>query len=303
MFRIRSVHGIFVISGARHGLDSVVFVPHDQDLPRNAKERNVWIMMTRKRFCILLLIFFLLLPTVTVTASADSSLYHAPMLTILTGNAPSDLSIEFLLHRKDGTVLSKLMQKKTRVWEQQFRLYREDFVTVRAWFRNNYDLKNAEIVLISGENRITIPLTQELTEQMSMNDLLMLNYKTATLTLGDPFWRGPLLMVLRILLAVGLTVLVFRLRSYTEGRSLVIAGGTALVCFFGLNLLTSKWLNFDIREVIAYGVFCVIALLVQTLAHVCCMEERTPDERLNTTLLAFVVTVVTNTLWLFCLPV
>ena len=242
--------------------------------------------------------FLPLLPVGTV-----SSTYHPPMLTILTENAPSDLTIEIQLHRRDGAVLPKVLEKKTRIWEQQFRLRREDFITVRSWYGNDYDLKDAELVLRSGGQSTTIRIPQELTEQMRMDDVLMLDYKTGTLSLGNPLWRGGLLLLLRILIAVGLELLIFRLRGFTDSRSYWAVGIVAFVSIGLLSLFTSGWLNFNNRETIVYFFLSVLILAAQVIALLLCMEERDKDRILTATLYAGLTAIGSNVLWLYFLPV
>ena len=242
--------------------------------------------------------FLPLLPSGMVMPS-----YHPPMLTILTENAPSDLTIEIQLHRRNGTVLPKVLEKKTRIWEQQFRLRREDFITVRSWYGNDYDLKDAELVLRSGGQSTTIQIPQELTEQMSMDDVLMLDYKTGTLSLGEPGWRRPLLLFLRILLAVGLELLVFRLRGYTKGRSLLTVGIVALVTIGLLSLYTLGWLNFNNRKIIIYILLGIVALAVQVITLLLSVEEHDRDHTLSTSVFASLAAVASNILWLYCFPI
>ena len=242
--------------------------------------------------------FLPLLPSGMVMPS-----YHPPMLTILTENAPSDLTIEIQLHRRNGTVLPKVLEKKTRIWEQQFRLRREDFITVRSWYGNDYDLKDAELVLRSGGQSTTIRIPQELTEQMRMDDVLMLDYKTGTLSLGNPLWRGGLLLLLRILIAVGLELLIFRLRGFTDSRSYWAVGIVAFVSIGLLSLFTSGWLNFNNRETIVYFFLSVLILAAQVIALLLCMEERDKDRILTATLYAGLTAIGSNVLWLYFLPV
>ncbi len=254
-----------------------------------------------KLFSLLLSFFCSFFPLLSV--GTVSSTYHPPMMTILTENAPSDLTIEIQLHRKDGTILPKKLEKKTRIWEQQFRLRRENFITVRSWYGNDYDLKDAELVLRSGGQSTTIRMPRDLTDQMSMDDVLMLDYKTGTLSLGDPFWRGALMMILRILLAVGLELLVFRLRGYRQFRSLLAAGIVALVTIAALSLYTSGWLNFDNRKVIVYLILSIFVVAVQVVSLLLSMEEFDKDRILSTSIFAGLAAVASNILWLFFLPI
>ena len=257
--------------------------------------------MTRKlRSLLLALLCFWML---ALPAEAASSLYHTPAVTVITENAPRDLELMIRLQRKDGSVVPIFLEKKTKAWEQQFRLFREAGFSIRNWYGNDYDLEGAELVLRSAEGESVIPLTKELTDQMSMDDVLMLNYKTKTLSLGDPLWRGPLLLALRVLLAVALELLVFRLRGYSERRSYLTVTVTGLLAFGLLGWYSSGWLNFDIRAIIPYIILLFLAMTGQTLIHLIVVDEESKDHILVTTLLSYGLAALVNGVSLYFLPI
>ena len=82
-----------------------------------------------KRTIRILFMILLCFWTLAVPVEAASQ-YHVPAVTILTENAPGDLEIMIRIHRKDGSVVPIFLEKKTRAWEQQFRLYREAGYTI-----------------------------------------------------------------------------------------------------------------------------------------------------------------------------
>ena len=212
--------------------------------------------------------------------------YHPPAVTFLTENAPKDLEIVIHLQRKDGSTVAVTLEKQTRAWEQQFRLYREAAFSVKSWFGNDYDLKDAELVLKSGGSQRTLKLPRELTDQMEMDDTLMLDYQSGSFKLGLPFWRYPGLLILRVLIAALLELLVFRLRSYTAARSLVTAFLAGLVLYGLLNWFTKDWLNVDIRILIPFVLVVGLVLLAQILVLVVFIDEDTKDRTMGTALLA-----------------
>ncbi len=256
-------------------------------------------MKRRLRSLLLALLCLWMLATPVSAASQ----YHTPAMTILTENAPRDLEIMIRIHLRDGSVVPIILDKKTKAWEQQFRLYREAGFSVKAWYGNDYDLLNAELVLRSGGEEKVIVMPQELTDRMRINDVLVLDYKAGTLSLGDPIWRGPLMLVLRILVAVGLALLIFRLRMYSYLRSYLAVGISTLAAFGLLGWYTSGWLNFDNRAVIPYIILLVLALLIMSVVNLIVIDEDDRDRTFVTTILAFGASALSNILMLYFLPI
>ncbi len=252
-----------------------------------------------------MLVLALLMLAIPVFAAGMGGSYHPPAVTILTENAPRDLQIKILLHgseKKQAFTVHVDLDKKTRAWEQQFRLYREGVYSFKAWFGNALDLKDAELILTSSDGEKTIPLTQELTDQMSSNDILMLNYKQGTLHLGMPFWRGPLTLILRTLLAAAIVLLIFRLRGFNEKRTMLLVPLIALAAYGLLNWSTANWLNVDPRSIVTYIIYAMLVFVVQILASVVLLDEDSGDGRLTTTILANLPAMAFNTLALTLLP-
>lgn len=263
------------------------------------------------------LLLALALLVIPVGAAGMGTLYHPPALTILTENAPKDLQITMALktkdvHREDIVIPVKL-EKKVRAWEQQFRLYREGVYNVRAWFGNDKDLDGAELILTTGGTKKTVPIPRSITEQMrppadkkdkdySYNAVLMFNYRTGEFSLGMPFWRGPLMLILRSLIAAALVLLIFRLRSFEEKKTMLIVPLAAVMCYGLLNLSTANWLNTDPRSLVLYILYAILAIFGQVLADVVFLDEDGADSRVSTCLLGNLPAMLFNTLALFLLP-
>jgi len=257
--------------------------------------------MKRKLRCLLLILFCLW--TLALPAAAASSLYHTPAMTVLTVNAPRDLEIMIRLQRKEGEPVPIFLEKKTRVWEQQFRLYREAGYSIRAWYGNSYDLEDAELVLRSSQGERVLLMPRELTDRMSIDDVLMLNYKTGTLELGMPLWRRLLPVILRVLMAVGLELLVFRLRGYRQLRSYLVAALGGLAAFALVGWYSSGWLNFDVRAIVPFLLMLFLGLTAQILLNLILVDEDARDHTLVTTLQGFALASVVTILFLYFLPI
>ncbi len=250
-------------------------------------------------FC---LVWMMVIPAAAGGPTRGGS-YHAPAVTIITENAPRDLEITMNIHRNNGTVVPTQLEKKTRVWEQQFRLYRAGVFGIDQWYGNAYDLKDAELVLVSGGKETVIPLSQELTDRMNYNDILTLDYRAGTVSLGAAVWRGPLMLAMRLIVVTALEVVIFRLFRYREKRSLLIVAAVTLVTFGLLSIYTYNWLNSDPRRLILYILFSIILLTVQTLVFVSSVEENHRDKTLTTTIWASLTALVANYAMLVLLPV
>ena len=228
--------------------------------------------------------------------------YHAPAVTMISENAPRDLEITIVLQHGRHTV-EVPMQKKTVAWEQQYRLFREGVFTIAAWYGNNVDLKGAVLVMTTGGEEKNVPLPPELTDRMTMNDVVIYNYKTGTFHLGDPFWRGPLMMILRILVAVALELLIFRLRGFVRGSTFLVAAASTAVTYTPLNLWTGSWLNMDNRAIVPYIVFFFMVMVAQIVINILFAEEESRDKVTETTILGCFAAIISNVLMLTLLPV
>ena len=256
-------------------------------------------MRRNARIILLILAIALML---SIPADAVLVPYHAPTLTVITENAPRDTQMKIKLYRGDH-YLEVEMTKKTRAWEQQFRLFREAVLTIPAWFGNSYDLKDAQLVIITGGEEEIMELPRELTDRMTGNDVVIYDYQRGTFHLGDPFWRGPLMLLMRILVAMVIELIIFRLFNFVQGRSFVSVAISSLATYGLLNLYTFNWLQFDNRAIVPYIVFFFMLVVAQIVFNVIVMEEESKDKVTGTTIVACFVSLLSNVLMLTLLPV
>ena len=251
----------------------------------------------------LVFLFFLVWAMVVPASAAQGGSYHAPAVTILTEGAPGDLEITMNLHLSDGRIVPAKLEKKRAAWELQYRLYREGVFSVTSWFGNSYDLKGAELVLTSGGKETVVPLSRELTDQMTVNDVLTLNYRSGSVRFGEPMLRGPLMLALRLLILAGAELLIFRLRGYGDKRTMLIVAAVTLVTFGLFSIYTYGWLNSDPRRLIVYILFSILLVFVQTLCFVSLVEENTRNQTTGTTLWSSLAASALQYLMLIFLPV
>ena len=236
-------------------------------------------------------------------SAAQVGTYHPPAVTILTNNAPDDLEITMNLHKDNDRVIPTKLEKKCVAWEQQFRLFREGVYSVTAWFGNSFDLKDAELVLTSGGVQTVVPLPQEVTDRMTMNDVLTLDYRSGSVRFGAPLLRGPLMLALRLLVLAAVELLIFRLYDFRGMNTMLLVAGASLVTFGIFNFYTYSWLNTDPRRIIVYSVFTAVLLFLQTVFLVIFVEENTRNRTTSATFWASLLASVIQYIMLIYLPV
>jgi len=257
----------------------------------------------RSKWFGLAFLFCLIWASVVPASAAQGGSYHAPAVTILVENAPDDLEITMNLHKSNDRVIPTKLEKKCVAWEQQFRLFREGVFSVTDWFGNSYDLKDAELVLTSGGKKTVVPLPREVTDRMTMNNVLTLDYRAGSVRFGAPMLRGPLMLALRLLVAVAVELLIFRLYDYRDRHTVLLVAGVTLVTFGIFNFYTYGWLNTDPRRIIVYIVFTVVLLFLQTMCLVLFVEENTRNRTTSATFWASLLASAVHYFMLLLLPV
>lgn len=180
------------------------------------KERQLW----------LLLAAFLLL-TVILPQPVSANSGPPPNLTVIVTGAPEDVVLTLETGREAEE--APYVKETVRLWERCYRIY------LTEW---DYDPAGSVLVVKTGgaEYRYTVPKGAG----DGYEDLLMLDFAAGTLTLGQPAWRKPLLVALRVALTLLLEGLVFFFIGYRKPVSWVI--------FVVINLLTQTWLNVSIAS-------------------------------------------------------
>lgn len=187
-------------------------------------------MKQKKSLSLLLALSLLLCLLCPQVALANSG--EPPCFTVLVLNAPEDLSVSLILG--DETVEPVLLKQDTQAWESYYRFY----YGMSGWEREDEEewLADAALLVETGETEYTCALPAEAFDYY--NNLLTLDVEEQTLAQGQPVWRQPLLVGLRIVLTLVLEGLVFFLFGYRSRRSWAI--------FLVVNLVTQILLNIAI---------------------------------------------------------
>lgn len=196
------------------------------------KERQIWMLLA---------VFLLLTVILPQPASANSG--PPPNLTVIVTGAPEDLVLTLETGREAEE--TPYVKESVRLWERCYRIY------MTEW---DYDPAGSTLVVKTGdaEYRYTVPKGAG----DGYEDLLMLDFAAGTLTLGQPAWRKPLLVTMRVALTLLLEGLVFFLIGYRKPVSWVL--------FVVINLLTQAWLNVSIaRAAFSGGYWFLLFLLME----------------------------------------
>lgn len=167
-----------------------------------------------------LLFAFLLILALPVSVSANS--VEPPGMTIIVEGAPDDVSLT--LELAEDPEYAVRIQQAQKSWEVYFRLYYHFAPDA---------LDSAVIRVESSEKSFTCPLPDGI--HSGHNNLLTLDFETQTLTVGQRWWRQPLLTAVRITLTLLTEGLIFFAFGFRSKRSWIV--------FFAVNLVTQGWLN------------------------------------------------------------
>ncbi|MBE6959925.1 MAG: hypothetical protein E7448_04295 [Ruminococcaceae bacterium] len=162
----------------------------------------------------------LLIFTLPISASANSA--EPPGMTIIVENAPDDISLTLELVEEPEYAVR--IQQAQKSWEVYFRLY---------YYFAPGTLDGAVIRVESSEKSFTCPLPDGV--HSGYNNLLTLDFETQTLTVGQRWWRQPLLTAVRVTLTLLTEGLIFFAFGFRSKRSWIV--------FFAVNLVTQGWLN------------------------------------------------------------
>lgn len=167
----------------------------------------------------LLLLLFCLLPCPALANSGEP-----PSLTVLVSNPPDDLTMT--LQFSDGSNQEPILLKKSsKGWEAYYRFFNSSLP-------DGSEDEDAVLTVSYGGGSLEFPLPAD---DFSYSSLVTLDLDAGTLTRGQPAWRVPLLVAMRVVLTLLIEGLVFFLFQYRERRSWLV--------FLVVNLVTQTALN------------------------------------------------------------
>lgn len=242
----------------------------------------------------LLLMLLLLFPSTALANSAEP-----PGIVILVSGAPEGLTIS-MARTEEGMDEPILLQEKRQGWEAYYRYY---------YHMDPYDgpyvektLKSVVIHVKGGGYDFSLPLPSE--SFNSYNNLLTLDLETQTVTEGQPIWRIPVLVGVRVLLTLLIEGGIFWLFGYRKKVSWAIFGVTNLLTQTGLNLaLTSSIPGAYSYWLFGLVVLEILVLIVELIAYCLFLWEKKKSVGAGFAVLANVASLFLGALLMMYLPI
>ena len=230
----------------------------------------------RRRFTLLLILLLTFSLSGQAMAAAPGAFYHPPALTILVMNAPADLKVTVTMD-KNGQAVEAVTEPEKRMWETRFRLYREAVWRIGSWYGNSYDFAGAVLTAESGEGSFTVSVPSEQLKRGEPDDVLTLDLKTRTLTVGAPAWRAPLLFFLRAALGMLAEAAVLYLYGFRFRQSWTVLLIVTLISKGILSWVVRNWMNIIPSAYVVFLVGILIASMGEIIAYTVFMEEDSRD--------------------------
>ncbi len=245
---------------------------------------------TTKRLAIVLLVLAMIF-ALPLTASANSA--EPPSIIIMVVNGPDDLVIELEIPDAE---LGAYISRSQKMWEQYFRIYHHE---------SKEKMENALLRVSSSEKSFSCPFPPMSDYNVySYNTLMYLDFDAETLTVGQPAYREPLLIALRVSLTLIFEGLVFFLLGFRKKSS--------WIAFLLINLVTQGWLNINIASAYIYsGGYMIIGFILyealifiaEAIAVTAFVREHKRYRRLGFSLLANTVSLILGMIIISNLPI
>lgn len=240
----------------------------------------------------LILLAVAIIAAFPLTASANSA--EPPSIVIMIIGGPEDLTVELEIPElEEGERI--YIQKIQKMWEQYFRIY---------YHGSKEKMENARLLVSSSEKSFSCqfpPMSDY--NVYSYNTLLYLDFDAETLTVGQPAYREPLLIALRMSLTLIFEGLVFMLLGFRKKSS--------WITFLLINLLTQGWLNISIASasidsdymIIGFILYEVVIFIAEAIAVTTLVREHKWYRRLGFSLLANAVSLILGMIIIINIPI
>lgn len=231
-------------------------------------------------------------------ASANSA--EPPCVTVLVLAPPGDLELTIEFDSAQGEEPQRLSGDRM-LWEGCYRFY-------GRWDIDPEGLTGARLVAETGGESFALPIDP--TGFARYNNLITLDVGARTLTQGQPWWRQPLLVVLRVALTLALEGLIFYLWGYREKRSWIVFLMVNLVTQFGVNIAILCFLPAASRtydamwaKVLLYGPMEVLVILLEAIALPLLLKEQRKRTAVGCAVMANILSWFLGSVLLSVLPV
>ena len=252
--------------------------------------------MKKRVLCVIAAVVFCL--AVPVGALANSA--EPPCVTVLVLAPPGDLELTIEFDSTQGEEPQRLSGERM-LWEGYYRFH-------GRWNVDPEGLTGAKLVVETGGERFSLPIDP--TGFARYNNLITLDVGGRQLLYGQPWWRQPLLVVLRVALTLALEGLIFYLWGYQEKRSWIIFLVVNLVTQFGVNIAILCFLPAASRtydamwaKVLLYGPMEVLVILLEAIALPLLLKEQRKRTAVGCAVMANILSWFLGSVLLSVLPV
>ena len=252
--------------------------------------------MKKKVLCIIAAVVFCL--AVPVGALANSA--EPPCVTVLVLAPPGDLELTIEFDSTQGEEPQRLSGERM-LWEGYYRFH-------GRWNVDPEGLTGAKLVVETGDESFALPIDP--TGFARYNNLITLDVGGRQLLYGQPWWRQPLLVVLRVALTLALEGLIFYLWGYREKRSWIVFLMVNLVTQFGVNIAILCFLpaasgTYDAMwaKVLLYGPMEVLVILLEAVALPLLLKEQRKRTAVGCAVMANILSWFLGAVLLSVLPV
>lgn len=247
----------------------------------------------------LVLAFCLGLP---VTASANG--LEPPYLTILVTHPPKDLELTLVLE-DDASQEPFVLQPEPMLWESYYRFYPHIW---SPWAPEGTPLQTATLFVKTGGESFSLAVEPK--GFTYSNNLVTLDVAGRQLLYGQPWWRIPLLVFLRVALTLLLEGALFWLFGYRQRRSWLvfllanlITQGAVNVCVHLLVPVATSAYNTLVLGMFLYTPLEIGVLLVEMLAFALLLKEHRKRRAVCCAALANLLSWALGGTLLFLLPI
>ena len=216
----------------------------------------------------LFLALLLLVPLLPLTAAANSA--EPPCFTILVVDPPQEL--ELSLQLSDAGCERVLLHGHRKGWEGYYRFY-YSYGLPREWEGKPSPDLTLQVSWPEGSFRLSLP--DELLAAR-YNNILTLDLKGQSLTSGEPAWRGPLLVSLRVTLTLLIEGMVLYLMGSRQRKSWLIFLLVNLITQGGLNLMLNRadLLSSGVYWMLGYGLMELLIFGIEAIAYALLLREK-----------------------------
>ena len=260
--------------------------------------------MKRLQRLLLSLLILISVFTVLPTEALALNQYYGrpPTLTLLVYGAAEDTELRVIMHR-GGKTYDIPFEHERRLWEDQYRLYREAVWQFREWYGNAYDFKDAELVFTNASGQWRVPIPDGMLTERADEEYLTYYCRSGRLRYGLALWRAPLLMSIRVLLAILIESFFFYRAGYCLRKIWISFVLINVVTHGLLALLCNGWINVQPGSFALYYIALFLAFVLETVLFVLIVNEQDSNRAASFLAKANAVSLLATFLLIFVLPI